>query len=104
MAEYVVSKFFTIIVFLAMMIFFFFWISNQVSDLGLFFGFRTSHTVANDVANFITSVQAVPGETTITYSVSPDKSATQTFDYIVEIKSKIVCVTSFYGGDQSRET
>ena len=104
MAEWSISKVFSFVVFLAMMILFFLWITTQVSDLGLFFGFRTSHTVSNDIANLMTSISGVPGDVTTTYSISPGSSAQRPFEYEVEISSKLVCVTSFLGGDEARAT
>lgn len=95
MPKFVISKFFSIVIFLVMMVFFFFWITNQVSDLGLFFGFRTSHTVANDLAALITSLGGVPGNADKTYLIEPGSSETKQFKYRVIVSSKIVCVTSF---------
>ncbi len=95
MAKFVISKFFAIVIFLVLMIFFFFWITNQVSDLGLFFGFRTSHTVANDIAGVITSVGGVPGTTSAIYPISPGDGGGQVFNYEILIADKIVCATSF---------
>ena len=94
MAKWTISKFFSIVIFLTLMIFFFFWITNQVSDLGLFFGFRTSHTVANDIANMITSIGGVPGETSSHYGIEPGSSS-QPFNYEIRISDKMVCATSY---------
>ncbi len=95
MPKFVISKFFSIIIFLAMMIFFFFWITNQITDLGLFFGFRTSHTVANDLANLITSLGSIPGEASANYPIAPATTAATPFNYKILIADKIVCATSF---------
>jgi len=101
MAEWSISKVFSFVIFLAMMIFFFFWLVTQVSDLGILFGFRTSHTVSNDIANLITSVSGVPGDVETTYSIAPGSNAQRPFEYEVDISSKIVCVTSKLEGSST---
>lgn len=103
MAKWSIAKFFSIVIFIVMMIFFFFWITNQVSDLGLFFGFRTSHTVANDLAGVITSVSGVPGETSVIYDICPGTAARNPFNYEILVSDGIVCVTSFLN-DESKST
>lgn len=110
MPQFTISKFFSFVIFLAMMILFFFWIAGQVSDFGLFFGFRTSHTVANDVANLITSVGGVPGKATVSYKISPqvvtpegssvleeieDRFVGPVMEYDIDIGDRYVCVKSF---------
>lgn len=93
-----IAKFFSIVIFIVMMIFFFFWMSNQIGDLSLFFGFRTSHTVANDIANVITSTGSVPGnDVRVTYTIF--KGSTSQFKYEVDVSNKLVCVTSYTGAD-----
>lgn len=104
MPKFTISKFFAIVMFLVLMVLFFFWISNQVSDLGLFFGFRTSHTVANDVANRITSLSGVPGAASASFDLSPGEGAQQVFNYEITIASKLVCATSYLGRDKAKST
>lgn len=99
MAKWSISKFFSIVMFLVLMIFFFFWTINQLGDLSLFFGFRTSHTVANDIAALMSSMAGVPGKASATYYIgsptretpSPDEKI---FSYSVLFSSKFLCVTS----------
>ena len=81
--------------FITMMVFFFIWLVSQISDLGTVFGFRTSHTVANDVANLMTSLSATPSDVTHVYSVKPGATTTAPFNYEMTFSSGIVCVTSF---------
>jgi len=101
-----IHKFISLVAFLAMTVIFFIWSSQQVSDLALFFGLRTSHTVANDIAGLITSLGAVPGDATARYSVYPGTSRgpenpteganreRNFVEYEITIYSKSVCVTS----------
>lgn len=95
MAKWTISKFFSIVVFIALMIVFFIWIAGNVSDLGLLFGFRGSHTVANDIASMITSVGGVPGTIVATYDIQPSAAAENRFKYDVDIRDRIVCVSSY---------
>lgn len=97
LAKFTISKVFSIVMFITMMIFFFIWLVSQISDLGTVFGFRTSHTVANDVANIMTSLGASSGEVIHKYSIEPSKSTTSPFNYEMVFGSNIVCVTSFRG-------
>ena len=102
MAKWSISKLFSIVVFIVMMLLFFFWMAGNVSDLGLVFGFRTSHTVANDIANAITSVSGVPGDASIIYEIKPGDSPNR-FKYDITVDDKIVCVRS-YLSDPSAST
>lgn len=105
MAKWTISKFFSLIVFLLMMAVLFFWMINQVTDLSLLFGFRTSHTAANDLASLITSVGGVPGIISTVYEIKPGENPQQEkFQYDIDILDKVVCVSSYLGNDQSRST
>lgn len=103
MAKFTISKFFSLVAFLLMMTVLFFWMVGQVTDLGLLFGFRTSHTVANDVASLITSIGGVPGEVSTKYNIERGNTQ-QVFSYEIDIADRIVCVTSQLGNDVSRAT
>jgi hypothetical protein len=107
MGKWTIHKFISLVAFLAMTVIFFIWSSQQVSDLTLLFGLRTSHTVANDIAGIITSLGAVPGDVTARYSLYPGTSGEKPVEgetlernavkYDIRIFSKSVCVTSVLG-------
>lgn len=101
MPKFTASKTFSIMAFLAMMVIFFIWIVQQVGDLGLVFGFRNSHTVANDIANIITSAGGIPGNVEIEYRISPGPNTQRSFTYRVDIRDKSVCVTSWLQSEDS---
>lgn len=103
MAKFTISKFFSLVAFLLMMTVLFFWMVGQITDLGLLFGFRTSHTVANDVASLITSIGGVPGKVSTSYNIEGGADQ-QVFSYEIDIADRIVCVTSQLGSDSSRAT
>ena len=94
-AGWTISKFFSVVIFIALMVLFFFWIANQVTDLGLFFGFRTSHTVSADLAGAITSVGGVVGTPTVVYEIEPGVGDSERFKYDIQVSNKLVCVTSY---------
>lgn len=106
MAKWPISKVFSIVMFLAMMVVFFIWMIGQVSDLAFFFGFRTSHTVANDIASIITSLSGVPGDITYNYNLRSGGSGDSEtgIKYDILIGDKIVCVSSYVGTDASSTT
>lgn len=107
MGKWTIHKMISLVAFIAMTVIFFIWSSQQVSDLTLFFGLRTSHTVANDIAGVITSIGAVPGDVTARYGVYPgtsedrpvggETSENNRLTYQIDIYSKSVCVTSYLG-------
>jgi hypothetical protein len=81
----------------------FFWMINQATEIGLLFGFRTSHTVANDLASLITSIGGVPGDATTVFEIRATSDQERSFQYEIDISDKIVCVTS-YLNDVSEST
>lgn len=117
MAGWTIHKFVSIVIFVVLMAAFFFWIISQVSDLGLFFGLRTSHTVVNDIASLMTTVGGIPGEPSVKFEAGPAKEGTQSsqtlqgaaqqpvqalqeagqrhFQYRVYLASRVICVISF---------
>lgn len=101
MPHFTTSKIFSFVMFLLMMVLFFIWIVGQVSDLGLFFGFRTSHTVANDLANIVTSLSAVPGDISYKYNIGKsgdsDIESREEIKYDIKFSDKLVCVSSYLG-------
>lgn len=106
MANWTFSRVFSMIMFFAMMAFFFIWIIGQINDLTFYFGFRTSHTIANDMANAMTSLAAVPGDAKYTYRFGSagDLQAGGGTVYDILIADKIVCVTSYLQGGSAEST
>lgn len=97
MPKFTISQVFSIVMFITMMVFFFIWLVSQISDLGTVFGFRSSHTVANDIANVMTSMSASSGDVKHTVNIKPGATTTAPFDYDIKVGPNIVCVTSFRG-------
>lgn len=114
-----ISKLFSFVMLLIIMVMLFIWMAQQMADLATFFGFRTSHTVANDLANFMTSASGVPGDATLHYRIYPGSRSSEddgTSDtpketternevkYDIYFHSGIVCVTSYFIDDSRSST
>lgn len=123
MGKFTIHKAASLAMLVIIMFVFFIWLAQQAADLALFFGFRSSNTIANDIASLITSVSAVPGEATLSYNVGggtdtissecdedPEKCGPNersesggAIKYDVEISGRTVCVTSNFDS-QGRAT
>lgn len=106
-----ISKLFSFVMLLIIMAMLFIWMAQQAVDLATFFGFRTSHTVANDIANFMTSASGVPGDLTLKYRIYPGSDSAECrldstgkkeecerndVKYDIYFHPGIVCVTSYF--------
>jgi hypothetical protein len=114
-----ISKLFSFVMLLVIMVMLFIWMAQQMADLATFFGFRTSHTVANDIANFMTSASGVPGDATLSYKIYPGSRSTEgdgeskdlkegternEVKYDIYFHPGIVCVTSYFIDDSRSST
>ena len=106
-----ISKLFSFVMLLVIMAMLFIWMAQQMVDLATFFGFRNSHTVANDLANFMTSASGVPGNLVLSYKISPGSESAKcklepqrpeeecernNVKYDIYFNPGIVCVTSYF--------
>ncbi len=99
-----ISKIFSIVVLIIMIIIYFTWALNQVDELSILFGLRTSHTVANDIGSLISSISGIPGNVNLQYNLAGGKSTSNNFKYDVTISNKIVCVGSYLRSRNSLTT
>lgn len=99
MAKFTINKVVCTVFFIILTFLFFMWLVQQMIDLGLFFGFRLSYVVANDIAGLIKATGGTPGTTVVKYERKD--TGEEMPSYTIEIKSKMVCVSSAWGSQKT---